>query len=103
MLHSIICSINQVSPRICHPSESNWEDIDHISELKSNDYLEKICMSVSRNIEAYPFVPLMTLKQLESLEKEVKSSLKTSSGLTGVFYSLSTMPSDVKMLLQRSI
>lgn len=43
----------------------------------------------------------MTESQLQSLEKEVKASLKTSSALTGVYYSLSSMPSDVMQAFKR--
>ena len=64
-------------------------------------YIDKICMTVARSIHPYPFIPAMTPKQLDSLEKEIKSNLKSMSALTGVFYSLATMPKDVQQLLQR--
>lgn len=31
LLHSIVCCINQVSPKTCHPAQSNWTDVDHIN------------------------------------------------------------------------
>ena len=103
LLHSIVCSINQITPVIRHPKASNWTDIDHIGvSIDSNgDYIDKICMTVSRSLQTYPFLPAMSAKQLESLEKEVKSNLKSMSGLTGVCYSIATMPKDVKQLLKR--
>lgn len=103
LLHSIICSINQVTPKIIHSKISNWTDIDHVevSIDPEGKYIDKICMTLSRNIQTYPFVPAMSVKQLESLEREIKANLKSMSCLTGVCYSLSTMPKDVQQILKR--
>ena len=103
LLHSIICSINQVTPKIIHSKISNWTDIDHVevSIDPEGKYIDKICMTLSRNIETYPFVPAMSVKQLESLQREITANLKSMSSLTGVCYSLSTMPKDVQQILKR--
>ena len=58
LLHSIICSINQITPKIQHPKIPNWTDIDYIEVSIDPDgkYIDKICMTVSRSIHPYPFL-----------------------------------------------
>ena len=43
----------------------------------------------------------MTAKELESLEKEIKETLKGISSFTGIYYSLPTIPVDVYQILMR--
>lgn len=88
---------------IRHPVESEWAKIDHITLPIDADgaFVDKLILKVSRNIHPYPFVPAMSVKQLESCEKDIKASIKTLSGLTGAFYSMSTMPHDVKQMLRQ--
>ena len=103
LLQSIICSINQISPKKGHPKTSDWRDIDHIDPSidPEGKYIDKICMTVSRSIKGYAYLPAMTVSNLENLEKDIRSTLKAHSGLTGVFYSMGSMPKDVFQLLSR--
>ena len=103
ILHPVICTIHQATPLASHPKESNWSDIEHLEvELDpEGKYIDKITMTVSKNITPYPFVPSMTKSQFESLEREIRGTMKTMTTLTGVYYSLGSIPKDVKLILGR--
>ena len=103
ILHPVICTIHHVTPLISHPKESNWSDIDHIEGGLDPDgkYIDKITMTVSKNISPFPFVPHMTKSQLVALEGEIRGTMKTMTGLTGVYYSLGSIPKDVRLILGR--
>ena len=72
LLHSIVCTIHQVNPTVNHPAESAWADIDHIETSVDTEgiYIDKICMTVSRSIQKYPFLPHMDAKQFDHIEKD---------------------------------
>ena len=104
ILHPVICTIHHATPIVCHPQEPNWSDIEHLESGgldPQGQYISKITMTVSKNITPYPFVPCMTKSQLESIEREIRGTMKTMTGLTGVYYSLASVPKDVKLILGR--
>ncbi len=104
ILHPIICTLHGCKPKITHPSKSDWTGVDHLDTDMDPDgiYVEKISLRVVRNLKNFPFVPKMTEHQLQTMERDVRQALKSSQGLTGVYYSMSTLPNDVRKYLARN-
>lgn len=101
LLHPIICTIHQATPMVKHPEKQAWNAIDPTGLDPEGKYISKISIRVSRSLQHFPFLPKMSRKQLEASEQEVRSTLKAMHGLTGVYYSLSTIPKDVEQILTR--
>jgi hypothetical protein len=64
-------------------------------------YIVKLSMRVSRTIQNVPMLPKMTKQQLEAMEREFRNTMKSLHGLSGVYYSLGTIPKDVKRILNK--
>lgn len=102
LLHPIICSIHGCSPEQSQP-QTNWVNIGHIDLSLDVDhkFIDSIRVSVVRTLRQYPFVPKMSQEQLEFMERDIRTVLKSSPGLTGVYYSLRNLPKDVRRHLAK--